>query len=279
MAATRFIMTSTGWETICEQAVLADRPLRRMRGLLGRKSISPGEGMLLRPAPAIHTAFMRFAIDIVFLDFENNVLSVVDSLVPWRTAADRHAYSALELAPGEAKRLGITPGDQLVVLTQDPAAGEGAPAGLDQARGRHARKAARESERTGARSPAAGPGSVSVLLVSSDRRFRAVAAALLERRGCKVLTSDDPEHVLDTVAADKPGVVMLDTGKETTPSWMVARLRATSPEIGVVLVGDGPGRMSGLEVRPRWGVFDDLVSAILEARGGEGGPPVLAAPA
>ena len=272
-------MTSKNWETVCEQAILADRPLRRMRGLLGRKSIAAGEGMLLRPAPAIHTAFMRFAIDVVFLDFENNVTSIVDDLQPWRTAGNRSAYAALELAPGEAKRHGLELGDQLVVLTHDPAKG-GAPApGPDRGRGRHARKAAREAERASTTTgPPAAP--ISVLLVSSDRRFRAVAAALLERRGCTVHTSDDPEHVLDTVTEEKPTVVMLDTGKDTTPSWVVARLRASSPEIGVVLVGDGPGRMSGLEVRPRWGVFDDLVSAIIEARSdGGGGPPVLAAPA
>jgi uncharacterized membrane protein (UPF0127 family)/CheY-like chemotaxis protein len=279
MASTRFIMTSTTWETVCEQAVLADRPLRRMRGLLGRKSITPGEGMLLRPAPAIHTAFMRFAIDIVFMDFENNVVSVVDSLQPWRTAANRNAYAALELAPGEANRIGLKAGDQLVVLTHDPAVGEGAPVGNDRARGRAARKAARDADRVTAPTGGAPAEPISVLLVSSDRRFRAVASALLERRGCTVHTSDDPDHVLDTVATEHPGVVMLDTGNDATPSWMVARLRAASPEIGVVLVGDGPGRMSGLEVRPRWGVFDDLVSAIIEARGDSGGPPVLAAPA
>jgi uncharacterized membrane protein (UPF0127 family) len=57
-----------------------------MRGLLGRRSLSAGEGLLLRPAAAIHTAFMRFAIDAVFLDREGVVLRVAHDLAPWRTA-------------------------------------------------------------------------------------------------------------------------------------------------------------------------------------------------
>ena len=99
---------------VCERCVLADTALARMRGLLGRKSLPSGEGILLRPASSVHTAFMRFAIDAVFLDRELRVLKVAPDLRPWRTAARRKAHAVLELPSGEAERRGLQPGDRLV---------------------------------------------------------------------------------------------------------------------------------------------------------------------
>jgi uncharacterized protein len=101
---------------VCERCVLADSALRRVRGLLGRKSIDSGEGILLRPAPAIHTWFMRFAIDAVFLDRDLTVLSVRPELRPWRMARQRGARAVLELPAGEAQRRSVRPGDRLEVL-------------------------------------------------------------------------------------------------------------------------------------------------------------------
>jgi uncharacterized membrane protein (UPF0127 family) len=94
--------------------VVADTPRTRMKGLLGRRSLEPGEGLLLRPAGSVHTAFMRFAIDAVFLDRELRVLKVASGLRPWRTAARRKAHAVLELPAGEAERRGLEPGDRLV---------------------------------------------------------------------------------------------------------------------------------------------------------------------
>lgn len=98
--------------------MVADTVSSRMRGLLGRKELEQGAGLLLRPAPSIHTAFMRFAIDVVFLDRDGLVLKIVPELRPWRAAACRGARQALELAAGEAARRGIATGDRLVL---DPA--------------------------------------------------------------------------------------------------------------------------------------------------------------
>jgi uncharacterized membrane protein (UPF0127 family) len=100
---------------VCERCVLADSALRRMRGLLGRKTLDSGHGILIRPAPAIHTWFMRFAIDAVFLDRDLSVLSVRRELRPWRMAGQRGARAVLELPAGEAERRGIKPGDRLEV--------------------------------------------------------------------------------------------------------------------------------------------------------------------
>ena len=98
---------------VVERCLVADRPFARMRGLLGRRELPSGEGLLLRPAASIHTFFMRFPIDVVFLDRELSVVAVRPEVRPWRTAGARGAKVALELAAGEAARLGIAPGTQL----------------------------------------------------------------------------------------------------------------------------------------------------------------------
>jgi uncharacterized membrane protein (UPF0127 family) len=100
---------------VCEHCLLAETVFARLRGLLGRSSLSSGEGMLLRPAASIHTAFMRFPIDAVFLDRADRVLKVAAELPPWRAAACRGSRTVLELPAGEAARRGLRPG---VSLTQ-----------------------------------------------------------------------------------------------------------------------------------------------------------------
>ena len=100
--------------TVCTAAI-ADNPLTRLRGLLGRPSLPAGEGLLIRPAPSIHTLFMRFAIDVVFLDAELRVLGVEEGLRPWRAAGCRGARAVLELPAGAAARAGVGEGEQLTL--------------------------------------------------------------------------------------------------------------------------------------------------------------------
>jgi len=99
---------------VCERCVLADTALARMRGLLGRRELPSGEGILLRPASSVHMAFMRFPIDAVFLDRDLRVLKVASDLQPWRAAGSRGAKAVLEIPAGEAERRGLTVGDRLV---------------------------------------------------------------------------------------------------------------------------------------------------------------------
>jgi uncharacterized protein len=101
---------------VVERCLVAARPLRRMRGLLGRSSLPGGEGILLRPAGSIHTFFMRFPIDAVFLDREHVVVGIERDLRPWRAAARKRAHSVLELAAGECDRRGLREGDALVTV-------------------------------------------------------------------------------------------------------------------------------------------------------------------
>src|SRR2546423_13562077 len=92
---------------VCERCLVADRPLARMRGLLGRRILPAGEGILLRPASSVHMFFMAFAIDVVWLDRDLQVLGVTPELRPWRTAGRRGARAAVELAAGECERRGL----------------------------------------------------------------------------------------------------------------------------------------------------------------------------
>jgi uncharacterized protein len=98
---------------VCESCVIAQRALPRMKGLLGRDSLKSGHGLLLMPAPSIHTFFMRFSIDAVFLSRDRRVLKIISEVRPWRIRSCRGANAVLELAAGEAERRGLTAGDRL----------------------------------------------------------------------------------------------------------------------------------------------------------------------
>jgi uncharacterized protein len=97
-------------QVVCDRCEVADGLFTRLRGLLGRRDLPRGRGMLIRPAWSVHTAFMRFAIDVLYLDRELTVLAVRRHVRPWRITARLGAHSALELPAGECERLGIEAG-------------------------------------------------------------------------------------------------------------------------------------------------------------------------
>lgn len=102
---------------------LADSRETRNRGLLGRDGLEPGTGLALSPCFAIHTFFMRFAIDVVFLDRYGFVLRVVHRLAPWRLAIVPGARTVIELEPGAARTHRIREGDNLYLASADASAG------------------------------------------------------------------------------------------------------------------------------------------------------------
>jgi uncharacterized membrane protein (UPF0127 family) len=106
---------------VCARCEVAERTIARMRGLLGRDGLGPGEGMLINPAPSVMTYFMRFPIDVVFIDKARTIVKIVHSLDPWKTAGARGSSAALELPAGTAAALGLEPGMPLV-LADDGAA-------------------------------------------------------------------------------------------------------------------------------------------------------------
>jgi uncharacterized membrane protein (UPF0127 family) len=100
---------------VCERTEIADTLWRRMRGLLGRASLPAGNGMLFKGESSIHSAFMRFEFDAVFMDRELRVVGLAERIPPWRARAARGTRNILELAAGEIARTGVAIGDQLAV--------------------------------------------------------------------------------------------------------------------------------------------------------------------
>ena len=113
------VRNETRGTVVADQTQVADSVRTRFWGLLGRPSLPEGHGLLLRPSSSIHTAFMRFAIDVVFLDRENRVVKVVPEMKPFRMAVTwPGAHSALELPAGAAAQARVERGDQLVIAGQ-----------------------------------------------------------------------------------------------------------------------------------------------------------------
>ena len=98
----------------------AERLSDRLRGLLGKPPPAPGHALLITPCVSVHTAFMRYPIDIVFLNSRGIILKIVETLRPWRIAACWRARHTLELAAGEARRLGLMPGEQVDLAPATP---------------------------------------------------------------------------------------------------------------------------------------------------------------
>jgi uncharacterized membrane protein (UPF0127 family) len=100
-------------QVVCGSCEVAEGFVARLRGLLGRKRLEAGAGMLFRPANSVHTIGMRFPIDVVYLDRNLTVLEVVRRLGPWRVSACWRAQAVLELSAGECERLALAVGDRL----------------------------------------------------------------------------------------------------------------------------------------------------------------------
>jgi uncharacterized membrane protein (UPF0127 family)/CheY-like chemotaxis protein len=254
------IVNLSSERVVCERGVVAEHALSRMRGLLGRRQLPAGEGLLLEPAPAIHTAFMRFPIDVVFLDAYMRVIKVVEALPPWRSVAARHARAVLELTAGEAGRRGVTVGDRLDI--QDVAE----PKLARTLNGRHG-----VAERN---------GDPHILVVSRDRRFRAVATALFSRRGWPVAVGHPADDLETLVARSCPDVAVVDATQSLTgAAEMVARLKQARRSVQAVIVSDGAqSDLPALRTYPKWGSFDSLCNAVAEAhqRSREPQPTALA---
>ncbi len=113
------IVNRTRQDTIvCAHTEVADNVLKRLRGLLGRASLASGQGMLFRGESSIHSAFMRFRFDAVFMDRELRVVGLAQDIPPWRARSARGARNILELASGEIARTGVVVGDQLAEIEE-----------------------------------------------------------------------------------------------------------------------------------------------------------------
>lgn len=90
--------------------------MQRLVGLLAQNDLDKNSAMYFPNCNNLHTWFMRFNIDIVFVDKEFKVKSLHENVGPFRLKVDMKAYSAIEMSAGAAKAAGIEVGDQLNVV-------------------------------------------------------------------------------------------------------------------------------------------------------------------
>ena len=110
------VYNTTKSSCLGEQIRMADSSLRRLVGLLGKRSLAPGCGLFIVPSQAIHTVGMAFPIDVIFVDKKYNVLGVREAVPPFRiTRVFWKALGVLELPVGTIKDSCTEVGDQLKV--------------------------------------------------------------------------------------------------------------------------------------------------------------------
>lgn len=108
------IINKTKNTILAEEIIVADTILKRMKGLLGKKGLGQGQAMILRPCNQIHTLFMNFAIDVLFLDKDNRVVKAISNLKPFRISNIYfQAHLAVELPAGTLPASFTSQGDAI----------------------------------------------------------------------------------------------------------------------------------------------------------------------
>jgi uncharacterized membrane protein (UPF0127 family)/CheY-like chemotaxis protein len=219
-----------------------------MRGLLGRRSLPAGEGIALRPAWSIHTAFMQFPIDVVFVDEDLVVLRIDATLRPFHTAACRGAREVIELAAGECARRGLSVGDRIAwashTATVTPTAGS-ERGHQDAPRGR-------------------------VLVASRDARFVKLTRFLLDGKGIETAAVVPVDRLSATLTPDAEiDAVVLDAHDSIASSLTSANsARAVRPEVPIIVVAESTsvGRSpAGIRIYDKWDETDEFVAAVEDA--------------
>lgn len=91
----------------------------RMKGLLGRRHLDRGCALLLSPCGSVHTFFMRFSLDLIFLDVDRRVVKVVRNVAPFRmVSGGMRARETLEVSSGWLSESAISLGDRINLLPE-----------------------------------------------------------------------------------------------------------------------------------------------------------------
>jgi uncharacterized membrane protein (UPF0127 family) len=98
-----------------EAVEIADTSQKRRTGLLKHPGLKPGEGLWIVPCESVHTFFMKFPIDLVYVDKNKTVKKVRHAVPPWRLSACLSAHSILELPAGTAAAAATQAGDELEI--------------------------------------------------------------------------------------------------------------------------------------------------------------------
>jgi uncharacterized membrane protein (UPF0127 family) len=236
---------------VCERCLVADTTFRRLRGLLGKRELNPGDGIVLRPGWSIHTAFMFFPIDVVYVSADQVVIKVVRNLKPWRASTCRGARDVVELAAGEAARRGLEPGDR-VAWAARPLNGR-------------VTVAPEPPPVTRVTDGDAPTRPIRVLLGSRDDRFLRLARFLLTRSDFAVESTKRVPSAVGMVERHGSDFVVLDASDSLSEAARtVAAIEALNPQVGVLLVcdADRPRPTTGLNVVEKWHALETLADEI-----------------
>jgi uncharacterized membrane protein (UPF0127 family) len=231
---------------VAESVRVADTYFRRLRGLLGRR-LREGEGLVLRPGFSVHTSFMHYPIDVVFLDQDQTVVDIHPNLKPWRTASCRAAREVVELPAGETERRGLRIGDRVAWASV-----------LDEAESVDAVPPIRDRATTGR-----------VVVASRDRRFVKLMRFVLDRHGFDVVTAGR-DDLLDLLERERADVVVLEaSGSLVAAGKAAAAAKALHPEVEIVVVSEGGarGEQTTFRVYDKWDGMDDVVETVSRAVG------------
>jgi uncharacterized membrane protein (UPF0127 family) len=220
-----------------------------LRGLIGRRELEPGAGIVLRPSWSVHTFFLAYPIDVLFVDADQVVRKVVSNLRPWGWATCRDARDVVELRAGECAGAGVTVGQRVAWAAQPGRPPEIAADAMD----------ARDSTH------AAGNGKMRVLLGTSDDRFLRLARFLLTRGRFEVEATKRVVKTIDLVERHEPDVVVIDATESLgDAARTVAALEALHPHVAVIVVCDGepPRWTTGLKVSEKWEALETLTDDV-----------------
>ncbi len=115
MSARILVRNLTRNTVLADAASVADTSAKRNVGLLRHKKLDPGDGLWIVPCESVHTFFMKFAIDLLYLDKKRRVRKVRQTVRPWRLSACLSAHSVLELPAGTAAATSTVKGDQIEI--------------------------------------------------------------------------------------------------------------------------------------------------------------------
>ena len=119
------IINTRSGRSVASSVEVATTRRQRRRGLLGRDGLVAGSAFVLTPCHAVHTVGMRFAIDVIFVDDEGQVVKTVSRMGAWRIATARGASTTIELWAGALNAVDVRVGDRLCLV---PAFADGAVA-------------------------------------------------------------------------------------------------------------------------------------------------------
>jgi uncharacterized membrane protein (UPF0127 family) len=110
------VRNTTRGTDVAGSVKIANQSATRRKGLLGHTGLAPEEGLWIIPCESVHTFFMKFPIDLIYVDRNLKVKKVRSNVPAWRLSACLTAHSILELSPGAILRSQTQPGDLLEVF-------------------------------------------------------------------------------------------------------------------------------------------------------------------